>query len=354
MSTTCLLLLFARQASGNFGVGRSCVLQFVKSSNIHRTQLEMLGQAKISSFFTTAIGKRNQDDNKNTDAQQLSPPPKKGKIESPISAKDDHHQVVPLSPEQQSNIEKKRLNAKLNLIERQTSGVVVNLGPTWLKALEAEFSKPYFQKLSKFVDSERRKHTVFPPVQDVFSWTQMCPIREVKVVILGQDPYHGPKQAHGLCFSVQNSVSPPPSLENMFKELTTDIDGFMHPGHGNLTGWAQQGVLLLNAVLTVQAHQANSHKDKGWETFTDSVIAWLNRNLHGVVFMLWGSYAHKKGAVIDKKRHHVLKAVHPSPLSAYRGFFGCKHFSQANDWLVMEGRHPIDWTQLPRVARKTL
>ncbi|XP_039266489.2 uracil-DNA glycosylase 2-like [Styela clava] len=220
------------------------------------------------------------------------------------------------------------------------------IGESWKKALEPEFHKDYFVKLGKFVTSERSSHTVFPPVEDVFSWTQHCKLKDIKVVILGQDPYHGEGQAHGLCFSVKKPVKPPPSLENMFKELKSDIGGFKHPGHGDLTRWAKQGVLLLNAVLTVRAHSANSHKDKGWEKFTDAVIKYVNSNCTGVVFMLWGSYAQKKGAVIDKKRHHVLCSVHPSPLSAYRGFLGCKHFSEANKLLKDQGDKEIDWCAL--------
>ncbi|XP_059405738.1 uracil-DNA glycosylase-like isoform X4 [Carassius carassius] len=204
-----------------------------------------------------------------------------------------------------------------------------------------------------FVAEERQKHTIYPPENEVFTWTQTCDIKDVKVVILGQDPYHGPNQAHGLCFSVQRPVPPPPrycpaviNLVNIFKELASDIEGFEQPGHGDLTGWAKQGVLLLNAVLTVRAHQANSHKDKGWETFTDAVIHWLSTNMQGLVFILWGSYAQKKGAAIDKKRHNVLQTVHPSPLSAHRGFFGCKHFSKTNELLKKSGKKPIDWKAL--------
>nr|XP_006815476.1 PREDICTED: uracil-DNA glycosylase-like [Saccoglossus kowalevskii] len=204
----------------------------------------------------------------------------------------------------------------------------------------------WFVQLQSFVESERQKYTVYPPVEQVYTWTQCCDIRDVKVVILGQDPYHGPRQAHGLCFSVQEGIRPPPSLVNMYKELSSDIDGFQSPEHGYLKGWAKQGVLLLNAVLTVRAGVANSHKNKGWETFTDAVISWLNKNLDGVVFLLWGSYAHKKGAIIDKK-HHILKSVHPSPLSAHRGYLGCKHFSKANEILVKQDKSPINWKDLP-------
>ncbi|KAK2494078.1 hypothetical protein MC885_018321 [Smutsia gigantea] len=197
-----------------------------------------------------------------------------------------------------------------------------------------------------FVAEERKHYTVYPPPHQVFTWTQMCDIRDVKVVILGQDPYHGPSQAHGLCFSVQRPVPPPPSLENIYKELSIDIDGFAHPGHGDLSGWAKQGVLLLNAVLTVRAHQANSHKERGWEQFTDAVVSWLNQNSNGLVFLLWGSYAQRKGSAIDRKRHHVLQTAHPSPLSVYRGFFGCRHFSKTNELLQKSGKAPINWKDL--------
>lgn len=250
---------------------------------------------------------------------------------------------APLSAEQQQRIAQ---NKKAALEKLSSSLTPAGFGGGWKRGLSAEFGKPYFKQLMAFVSEERTRHTIYPPAEEVFTWTQMCDIDDVKVVILGQDPYHGPNQAHGLCFSVKRPVPPPPSLENMYKELASDIDGFSHPGHGDLTGWAKQGVLLLNAVLTVRAHQANSHKDKGWETFTDAVVQWLSKNLSGVVFMLWGSYAQKKGAAINGKQHHVLKAVHPSPLSAHRGFFGCKHFSKANELLVKSGKSPIDWKAL--------
>uniref|UniRef100_A0A8C1XC04 Uracil-DNA glycosylase n=1 Tax=Cyprinus carpio TaxID=7962 RepID=A0A8C1XC04_CYPCA len=249
-----------------------------------------------------------------------------------------------LSPEQLERISKNKKAALERFAANQAEPN--GIGESWKKALNAEFGKPYFKLLMSFVAEERQKHTIYPPENEVFTWTQTCDIKDVKVVILGQDPYHGPNQAHGLCFSVQRPVSPPPSLVNIFKELASDIEGFEHPGHGDLTGWAKQGVLLLNAVLTVRAHQANSHKDKGWETFTDAVIHWLSTNMQGLVFILWGSYAQKKGAAIDKKRHHVLQTVHPSPLSAHRGFFGCKHFSKTNELLKKSGKKPIDWKAL--------
>uniref|UniRef100_A0A3Q1EQQ8 Uracil-DNA glycosylase n=1 Tax=Acanthochromis polyacanthus TaxID=80966 RepID=A0A3Q1EQQ8_9TELE len=250
---------------------------------------------------------------------------------------------TPLSPEQLDRIARNKRAALERLSSAQTPP---GIGESWRKGLSAEFSKPYFKQLMNFVSDERKRGTVYPPAEQVFTWTQMCDIRDVKVVILGQDPYHGPNQAHGLCFSVKRPVNPPPSLENMYKELVSDIEGFQHPGHGDLTGWAKQGVLLLNAVLTVRAHQANSHKDRGWEAFTDAVVQWLSNNLEGLVFMLWGSYAQKKGAAINRKCHHVLQTVHPSPLSAHRGFFGCSHFSKANELLKKSGKSPIDWKDL--------
>uniref|UniRef100_A0A3Q3WXI2 Uracil-DNA glycosylase n=1 Tax=Mola mola TaxID=94237 RepID=A0A3Q3WXI2_MOLML len=250
---------------------------------------------------------------------------------------------VPLSLEQLDRIARNKRAALERLASAQTPP---GFGESWKEGLSAEFGKPYFKQLMTFVAEERKCRTVYPPADQVFTWSQMCDMRDVKVVILGQDPYHGPNQAHGLCFSVKRPVHPPPSLENMYKELASDIEGFQHPGHGDLTGWAKQGVLLLNAVLTVRAHQANSHKDKGWETFTDAVVECLSSNLEGLVFMLWGSYAQKKGAAINRKRHHVLQAVHPSPLSAHRGFFGCKHFSKANELLKKSRKSPVNWKAL--------
>lgn len=321
----------------------------------------MSGQAKISSFFTQSTNKRVIS---NGDTVSKTPSPKKRKMdekgEDTTSVKENielspNAQTPPsppptptaLSPEQKSKIEQNKLAARIKLAAKTSNGLLVDVGSSWFKALEPEFSKQYFTELSKFVMAERSKNTIYPPAHDVFSWTNYCTIDKVKVVILGQDPYHGPKQAHGLCFSVQKGVPPPPSLQNMYKELTEDIPGFSHPGHGTLIGWANQGVLLLNACLTVRSGQANSHKDKGWEKFTDAVISWLNKNKKGLVFMLWGSYAQKKGAHIDKKKHHVLTGVHPSPLSAHRGYFGCKHFSKCNELLKKEGKSIIDWKHLP-------
>ncbi|XP_034004458.1 uracil DNA glycosylase a isoform X2 [Trematomus bernacchii] len=268
--------------------------------------------------------------------------PKKSKssaVESEVSSPSP----APLSPDQLEGIAR---NKRAAMEKRTSAETPPGFGESWREGLSAEFEKPYFKKLMDFVSKERTSWTVYPPAEEVFTWTQMCDIRDVKVVILGQDPYHGPNQAHGLCFSVKKPVLPPPSLKNMYKELETDIEGFQPPQHGDLTGWSEQGVLLLNAVLTVRASNANSHKDKGWETFTDAVVQWLSNNQEGLVFMLWGAYAQKKGAAINKRRHHVLQAVHPSPLSARKGFFGCSHFSKANELLVQSGKSPINWKSL--------
>lgn len=300
-------------------------------------------QKTISSFFNTVGTKRTADDAGVTNG---SPQNKSSKTDetSPSANSSSKRPVSSLSPEQRARMEANREEAQKKLAANRSPQF---FGASWKKALGAEFTKEYFVKLSNFVKEERSRRTVYPPEKDVFTWTLQCEINEIKVVIIGQDPYHGPRQAHGLCFSVPPGVSIPPSLVNIYKELTSDIDGFQAPKHGYLMGWAKQGVLLLNACLTVVASQANSHKDKGWEKFTDAVIKWINTNLSGVVFLLWGSYAQKKGSFIDKKKHCVLKAVHPSPLSAHRGFLGCKHFSQANEYLKKAGKKPIDWCNLP-------
>ncbi len=216
----------------------------------------------------------------------------------------------------------------------------------WSEHLAGEFEQPYMQALADFLAAEEAAGKVlYPASQHCFNALNSTPVDQVSVVILGQDPYHGPGQAHGLCFSVRPDVPPPPSLVNIFKEQQADI-GITVPDHGCLQPWAEQGVLLLNSVLTVVQGQAGAHQGQGWETFTDRVIDVINRQREGVVFLLWGSYARKKGRMIDRQRHLVLEGPHPSPLSAYRGFFGCRHFSQANDWLQQQGRRPIDW-QLP-------
>lgn len=215
---------------------------------------------------------------------------------------------------------------------------------TWEDILGQEKRQAYFQQMMQFVESERAAgKIIYPPKQDVFNAFSLTPLDKVKVVILGQDPYHGPNQAHGLSFSVLPKVKTPPSLVNIYKELATDILDFSIPQHGFLQSWAEQGVLLLNAVLTVEQGQAHSHAKIGWEQFTDAVIQQLSDQCSGLVFLLWGSHAQKKGAVIDTQKHHVLTAPHPSPLSAYRGFFGCKHFSKANQLLQHQGKTPINW-----------
>ncbi|XP_031448320.1 uracil-DNA glycosylase isoform X1 [Phasianus colchicus] len=311
----------------------------------------MIGQKTLHCFFSPAPPRK----------RSRSPEPGGGTEDDAAKRlkTSDHEagRASALSPEQ---LERMRRNKELALRRLNERSVPPGFGESWRRQLAAEFTKPYFVDLMAFVAEERKKYTVYPPPEQVFTWTQMCDIRDVKVVILGQDPYHGPNQAHGLCFSVQKPVPPPPrcivhnllsfshhlSLENIYKELSTDIEDFTHPGHGDLTGWAKQGVLLLNAVLTVRAHQATSHKEKGWEQFTDVVVSWLNKNLHGVVFMLWGAYAQRKGSSIDRKRHHILQTVHPSPLSVNRGFFGCRHFSKTNELLKKSGKKPIDWRAL--------
>jgi uracil-DNA glycosylase len=213
---------------------------------------------------------------------------------------------------------------------------------SWLPALAEETTKPYYEQLYRFIGEERRKYKVYPPGEDVFNALRYTPLKQVRVVIIGQDPYHDENQAHGLSFSVRPGVPPPPSLVNIFKELRDDV-GFRIPNNGYLVPWAEQGVLLLNAVLTVRAHQANSHQGKGWENFTDAVLRAVNARESRVVFLLWGSYAQRKAEWIDRNRHTVLKAPHPSPLSASRGFFGCRHFSKTNTDLKAAGLPAIDW-----------
>lgn len=220
----------------------------------------------------------------------------------------------------------------------------VRLEPGWKQALASEFSSDYMTRLRAFLLAEKQQgKVVYPPGSQIFNAFEHTPFDQVKVVILGQDPYHGPGQAHGLCFSVPEGVPPPPSLINIFKEISRDF-GTPLSRNGNLEHWADQGVLLLNATLTVVQGQAGAHQGKGWERFTDAVIDRLNRERDGLVFMLWGSYAQKKGALIDRQRHLVLTAPHPSPLSAHRGFIGCGHFSKANDYLRSHGKQPVSWS----------
>ncbi len=230
------------------------------------------------------------------------------------------------------------------------SGERVRLEPGWKARIGDYLERPEMRALADFLRAEKRAgKEIYPPGPEIFAAFDHAPFEAVRVVILGQDPYHGPGQAHGLCFSVRPGVPVPPSLDNIFKEITRDL-GVPRPDHGCLTPWADRGVLLLNAVLTVERGQAGSHQGKGWEGFTDAAIEALNREREGIVFLLWGSYAQRKGRLIDTQRHHVLTAVHPSPLSAYRGFIGCGHFSAANAWLQREGMAPIDWSLPPRAA----
>lgn len=219
----------------------------------------------------------------------------------------------------------------------------IKLHDSWLKVLEGEFQQTYMQQLKTFLQGEKAAgKVIYPTGSQWFAALDTTPFDKVKVVILGQDPYHGPNQAHGLCFSVLPGIQTPPSLVNIYKEINADL-GIPVPGHGCLTHWADQGVLLLNATLTVERGRAGAHQGRGWEQFTDHAIAALNEQREGLVFLLWGSYAQRKGALIDGHKHLVLKAPHPSPLSAHRGFFGCKHFSKANSYLQEHGQQPIDW-----------
>lgn len=229
----------------------------------------------------------------------------------------------------------------------------VKLEPSWKARIGDYLERPEMQALSAFLRAEKQAgKVIYPPGPDIFAAFDHTPFDAVRVVILGQDPYHGPNQAHGLCFSVRPGVQTPPSLQNIFKEIQRDL-GIAPPDHGCLTPWADRGVLLLNAVLTVERGMANAHQGKGWEGFTDAAIDALNREREGIVFMLWGSYAQKKGQLIDTRKHRVLKSVHPSPLSAHRGFLGCGHFSAANQYLTEHGQAPIDWS-LPMRSELTV
>ncbi|MBU1200011.1 uracil-DNA glycosylase [Patescibacteria group bacterium] len=218
----------------------------------------------------------------------------------------------------------------------------VKIEPSWKKVLQPEFKKPYFKKLTDFVKKEYNSNTVYPPPKFIFNAFNSTPFNKVKVVILGQDPYHGPNQAHGLSFSVLPPTKPPPSLQNIYKEIKNDI-GKTTNTSGDLTHWTKQGVLLLNATLTVRAHQAGSHQNQGWEELTNAIIQTLSNQKQGLIFMLWGNYAKQKGAVIDRQKHLILEAPHPSPFSAHSGFFGCQHFSQTNTYLLLNGQEPINW-----------
>ncbi len=218
----------------------------------------------------------------------------------------------------------------------------VRIEKTWRSVLHDEFEKSYFAELVSFIKKEYSQNIIYPPARDIFSAFDLCPFDKVKVVILGQDPYHGKGQAHGLCFSVRENIKSPPSLVNIFKEIKSDI-GIDFPENGNLERWAEQGVLLMNATLTVRAKQAGSHQRKGWETFTDSVIKKISESKKDIVFLLWGAYAQKKGKIIDKNKHYVLQSPHPSPFSVYRGFFGNRHFSKTNIFLKEKGKKEIIW-----------
>lgn len=222
----------------------------------------------------------------------------------------------------------------------------VKIDPSWFAVLQPQFEAPYFAELKAFLVAERQQHTCYPPGSLIFNAFDTTPFDKVKVVILGQDPYHEPGQAMGLCFSVPQGIQVPPSLVNIITEINSDLGTNIPKSCGDLSGWAHQGVLLLNATLTVRAHQAGSHQRHGWETFTDAAIQALSQQRSGLVFLLWGSYAIAKKSLIDTTKHCVLTAPHPSPLSAYRGFFGCHHFSQANNYLAAHGQKPIDWTRI--------
>ncbi|KAI3652577.1 hypothetical protein MP228_002002 [Amoeboaphelidium protococcarum] len=236
--------------------------------------------------------------------------------------------------------------AKVLTLEQET------MGKSWYEALISEFQKPYFQDLKKFLDQQKQNNKkIFPQREDIYSWSRHCAVDQIKAVIIGQDPYHNDGQAHGFCFSVREGVKLPPSLVNIFKEVERDIGPLDCKKYGCLQAWADQGVLLLNAVLTVEAHKANSHANKGWEQFTNAVIQVVTQKNENVVFMLWGNHAQKKVRGIDESRHLVLNTVHPSPLSARRGFFGCSHFSLANKYLSEHGKLPISWNILKKLAK---
>ncbi len=222
---------------------------------------------------------------------------------------------------------------------------MVKLGNDWGGILADEWEKPYYKELHDFLKKEYSSAVIFPNMYDIFNALKYTSFKDTRVVIIGQDPYHGVGQAHGLCFSVKKGIQPPPSLVNIYKEISDDLGATM-PSHGELTGWAKQGVLLLNTVLTVRSGQPNSHKDKGWETFTDRIISELNQKTKPIVFLLWGANAEKKARIITNPLHYKLNCVHPSPLSAYRGFFGCKHFSRTNNILKENGLEPIKWDEL--------
>ena len=227
----------------------------------------------------------------------------------------------------------------------------IRLENTWKQQLTEEFDKPYFSALMQFLAQEKENgKTIFPKENNIFNAYNSTPFNKVKVVIIGQDPYHGTNQAHGLSFSVQNGIKPPPSLVNIYKEIKNNYPDFEIPNHGNLETWAKQGVLLLNSILTVEANKAASHQKRGWEHFTDASISKISKNREGIIFLLWGNFAQQKANLIDEKKHFILKAAHPSPFSAYNGFFGCQHFEKANQLLKQQGKEAINW-QLPTDAK---
>lgn len=301
-------------------------------------------QSKLSDFF----GKRpsNLDEDANKRVKSVPIDPKSPSIDRPLRAPSP----VILSPTKVKEIAERKAEALQRMEAKRMARICAleleTISPSWLSVLEAEFGKGYFIRLKEFLQSEWDKSVkIFPPRALIYSWTNYCPITDIKVVILGQDPYHNDGQAMGLAFSVPRDCRPlPPSLKNIYKELAVEYpDTFIPPKHGCLESWAQQGVLLLNATLTVKAHEAASHANRGWETFTDQVIAHLNNHCENLVFLLWGNHAQKKASMICKQKHLILSAAHPSPLSASRGFFGCNHFKLANDFLVEKGRNPIEW-----------
>ncbi len=230
-------------------------------------------------------------------------------------------------------------NMKYNIF-----GQVEKINNDWHDVFSKESSQEYFQELHSFINQRSKEATIYPPAEDIFTAFHLTSLKETKVVIIGQDPYHGEGQAHGLSFSVPEGMKIPPSLRNMYKELTENFTDFEIPSSGNLESWAKQGVLLLNAVLTVEQSKAGSHQKKGWEKFTDQVVKYINDHQSNVVFILWGSYAQKKGKTIDRDKHFVLEGLHPSPLSAYRGFFGCQHFLKANEYLKSHGKEEVNWS----------
>lgn len=287
-----------------------------------------MSKVRISDYFQTSVGEKKR----------------KRDLEETYDSPDSLKKNVKVLAEDSEDISASR-NYIIEL-SKKNPALSANIGLTWFKALSKEFSEEYFKELGEFLRVERRKYTIYPPEKEVYLWTNTVKIHDVKVIILGQDPYHGPNQAHGLAFSVRQGVLCPPSLQNIYKELSTDIPEFNIPKHGFLYGWALQGVLLLNASLTVRSGNPDSHKDK-WSRFTDAVITWINDNLPNSVFILWGKKAEQKLSLITKNKHLVLTAPHPSPFSARTGFFGCHHFSKANEYLEKHNKKPINWNYLP-------